>query len=128
MLFDESAIFPAAQTRAQVLPFAPTPAILRPMTRPLRIEFPGANYHVTSSGDRREPIFEDDSDRAALVGVLEEGMQRFDAQVLAYCLMGNHYHFVLHTRRANLSRLMRHLNGVSTQVFNRRHRRVGNLF
>lgn len=66
------------------------------MSRPLRIEFPGAIYHVTSRGDRREPIFEDDSDRAALFGVLEEGMQRFDAQVLAYCLMGNHDHFVLH--------------------------------
>jgi hypothetical protein len=49
------------------------------MSRPLRIEFPVAIYHVTSRGDRREPIFEDDSDRAALLSVLEEGMQRFDA-------------------------------------------------
>jgi REP element-mobilizing transposase RayT len=104
------------------------PAIRRPMSRPLRIEFPGAIYHVTSRSDRREPIFEDDSDRAALLGVLEEGMQRFDAQVLAYCLMGNHDHFVLHTRRANLSRLMRHLNGVYTQAFNRRYRKVENLY
>jgi REP element-mobilizing transposase RayT len=60
--------------------------------------------------------------------VLEEDMQRYDAQVLAYCLMGNHHHFVLHTRRANLSQLMRHLNGVVTQALNRRHRKVGHLF
>ena len=68
------------------------------MSRPLRIEFPGAVYLVTSRGDRREPIFVDDTDRAGLLNVLAQGMQRFNAQVLAYCLMGNHYHFVLHTR------------------------------
>jgi putative transposase len=98
------------------------------MSRPLRIEFPGAVYHVTSRGDRREPIFVDDTDRAALLNVLGQGMQRFDAQVLAYCLMGNHYHFVLQTHQANLSLLMRHLNGVYTQAFNRRHGKVGHLF
>ena len=99
------------------------------MSRPLRIEFPGAIYHVTSRGDRREAIFEDDVDRQALLEVLAQGAGRFDAQVLAYCLMGNHYHFVLHTRAANLSRLMRHVNGgVYTQSFNRRHGKVGHLF
>jgi putative transposase len=98
------------------------------MSRPLRIEFPGAIYHVTSRGDRREPIFADDADRQALLAVVAQAMQRFDAQVLAYCLMGNHYHFVLHTRQANLSRLMRHVNGVYTQDFNRRHQKVGHLF
>jgi REP element-mobilizing transposase RayT len=70
------------------------------MSRPLRIEFPGAVYHVTSRGDRRESIFADDQDRAALLTVVEQGLERFDAQMLAYCLMGNHYHFVLHTRSA----------------------------
>ncbi|HNB43466.1 MAG TPA: transposase [Burkholderiaceae bacterium] len=97
------------------------------MARPLRIEFPGAVYHVTSRGDRREPIFADDSDRVALLEVVEQAMARFDAQVLAYCLMGNHYHFVLHTRQPNLSRLMRQVNGVYTQRFNRRHQKVGHL-
>ncbi|WP_218244941.1 transposase [Pseudomonas sp. 09C 129] len=97
------------------------------MTRPLRIEFPGVVCHVTSRGDRREPIFVDDADREALLAVVAQGMLRFDAQVLAYCLMGNHYHFVLHTRQANLSRLMRHINGVYTQVFNRRHGKVGHF-
>ena len=98
------------------------------MARPLRIEFPNAVYHVTSRGDRREDIFTDDEDRDALLRVLAQGMDRFSAQVLAYCLMGNHYHFVLHTREANLSRLMRHINGVYTQAFNRRHHKVGHLF
>jgi putative transposase len=98
------------------------------MARPLRIEFPGAVYHVTSRGDRREPIFVDDEDRSALLNVLGQAMSRFDAQILAYCLMGNHYHFVLHTRKANLSAVMRHVNGVYTQSFNRRHDKVGHLF
>ena len=98
------------------------------MTRPLRIEFPGATYHVTSRGDRREPIFEDDEDRRALLYVIGEALDRFDASMLAYCLMGNHYHFVLQTRRANLSRVMHHINGIYTQMFNNRHRKVGHLF
>jgi hypothetical protein len=85
-------------------------------------------YHVTPRSDLREPRFEDDSDRAALLSVLGEGMQRFDAQVLAYCLKGKHDHFMLDTHRANLWRLMRHLNGVVTRAFNRRYRKVGQLF
>ena len=97
------------------------------MSRPLRIEFPGAVYHVTSRGDRRELIYRDDDDRLAQLLVIAHAMARFDAQMLAYCLMGNHYHFVLHTRQANLSRLMRHVNGVYTQDFNRRHGVVGHL-
>lgn len=98
------------------------------MSRPLRIEFPGAVYHVTSRGDRREAIYLGDADRRNWLDVLALGLERFDAQALAYCLMGNHYHVVLHTRQANLSLLMRHLNGVYTQDFNRRHRKVGHLF
>jgi REP element-mobilizing transposase RayT len=70
----------------------------------------------------------DDEDRLRLLEVLGQAMERFDAQVLAYCLMGNHYHFVLHTRRSNLSLLTRHVNGVYTQAFNRRHEKVGHLF
>ena len=98
------------------------------MARPLRIEFPGAVYHVTSRGDRREAIFVDDQDRHALLEVVAQALSRFDAQALAYCLMDNHYHFVLHTRQANLSLLMRHINGVYTQAFNRRHGKAGHLF
>lgn len=98
------------------------------MSRPLRIEFPGAIYHVTSRGDRREPAYRDDADRVAQIDVIARAMDRFDAQVLAYCQMDNHFHLVLHTRRANLSRLMRHVNGVYTQTFNRRHGLAGHLF
>ena len=98
------------------------------MARPLRIEFPGAIYHVTSRGDRSEAIFVDDDDRGALLDVVAQALSRFDAQMLAYCLMGNHYHFVLYTRQANLSLVMRHINGVYTQTFNRRHGKVGHLF
>jgi putative transposase len=98
------------------------------MARPLRFEFPGGVYHITSRGDRREAIFLDDSDRACLLLILGEAAHRFDVAVFAYCLMGNHYHFVLHTRQDNLSRIMRHLNGVYSQAFNRRHGLVGHLF
>jgi REP element-mobilizing transposase RayT len=75
------------------------------MARPLRIEFPGAVYHVTSRGDRREAIFDDDADRHAFLNVIAQATERFDAAILAYCLMDNHYHLVIHTRRGNLSRL-----------------------
>lgn len=97
------------------------------MSRPLRIEFSGAVYHVTSRGDRREDIFLDTDDRRLFLSILGHAMERFDAQTLAYCLMGNHYHLVLHTRKANLSRLMRHVNGVYTQDFNRRRGLKGHL-
>lgn len=97
------------------------------MARPLRIEFPGAVYQVPSRGGRPEPIYRDDADRLTQLDVIAQATDRFDAQVLAYCLMGNHYHLVLHTRQPNLSRLMRHVNGVYTQVFNRRYGPVGHL-
>lgn len=98
------------------------------MTRPLRIEFPGAIYHVTSRGDRREPIFDDDVDRQAFVDVVALALGRFDACALAFCLMDNHYHLVLHTRRPNLSALMHLINGACTQAYNRRHAKLGHLF
>jgi len=98
------------------------------MVRPLRIEYPGAVYHITSRGDRREPIAKDDEDRALFLETVGQAVHRFDARVWAYCLMGNHYHLVLHTRKANLSRLMRQINGVYTQSFNRRHALSGHLF
>ncbi len=98
------------------------------MARPLRIQFPGALYHVTARGDRRESIFADDVDRQAFLSTVAHGLERFGAMALAYCLMDNHYHFVIYTRQANLSALMRHINGVTTQAQNRRHRSSGHLF
>lgn len=98
------------------------------MARALRIQFPGAIYHVTSRGDRRKAIFVDDADRRRFLELLADAMDRFDGAVMAYCLMGNHYHLVLQTRLANLSRLMRHVNAVYSQAFNRRHGVVGHMF
>jgi putative transposase len=98
------------------------------MARPLRIQFPGALYHVTSRGDRRERIFADDVDRQAFLSTVAHGLERFGAMALAYCLMDNHYHLVVYTRQANLSALMRHVNGVTTQAQNRRHGTSGHLF
>src|SRR3989338_752543 len=98
------------------------------MARPLRIEFPGAFYHVTSRGDRQEAIYEDNEDRRSYLGILGDVVERFNWLCYTYCLMENHYHLVIETLEGNLSKGMRHLNGVYTQVSNRRHNRVGHLF
>ena len=98
------------------------------MARPLRIEFPGALYHVTSRGDRREPIFEDDEDRLKFMDVLAEVVKRFNWVCHVFCLMTNHYHLVVETPEGNLSKGMRQLNGMFTQASNRRHKRVGHIF
>jgi len=97
------------------------------MARPLRIEFQGAVYHITSRGDERRGIFLDDTDRAAFLEILDDVVSRFGWLCHAYCLMGNHYHLLIETPDANLSRGMRHLNGVYTQHFNRTHERVGHV-
>src|SRR5437667_10970198 len=94
------------------------------MARPLRVEFPGGSYHVTSRGDSREDIFLDDEDRRRFLALLGHTIERFGWRCHAYCLMTNHYHVVIETPQPNLSRGMRHLNGVYTQRFNRRHSRV----
>ncbi|MEP6882084.1 MAG: transposase [Dokdonella sp.] len=98
------------------------------MARPLRIEFAGALYHLTSRGDRREDIFLDDVDREMFLEVLAEVCSRFRWACHAYCLMSNHYHLVIETRDSTLSPGMRQLNGVFTQRSNRRHHRVGHVF
>ena len=98
------------------------------MARPLRIEYAGALYHITSRGDRRESIYEDDDDRKTFLSVLESVVERFGWLCHGYCLMGNHYHLLVETPRPNLSRGMRQLNGVYTQRFNRSHGRVGHVF
>ncbi|MBB2485128.1 transposase [Mitsuaria sp. WAJ17] len=98
------------------------------MARPLRIEFAGAVYHLSSKAEAGAVVFHDDADRRALLAVIAQAMERFDAQVLAYCLEPDSYELLLFTRQANLSRLMRHINGVYTQGSNRRHGTVGHLF
>lgn len=98
------------------------------MARPLRLEWAGALYHVTARGDRREDVYLDDEDRTAFLTLLGQVCQRYNWVGYAYCLMSNHYHLLIETPDANLSKGMRQLNGVYTQTFNRRHRRVGHVF
>ena len=98
------------------------------MTRPLRLEFPGALYHVTARGDRKGPIYFDSEDRIAWLDVLATTCARFNFIVHAFCQMTNHYHLVVETLDGDLARGMRQLNGAYSQQFNRRHRLVGHVF
>ena len=98
------------------------------MARPLRIEYPGAIYHVTSRGNARSDIYLSDTDRELFLGVLHLVVDRFGWICHAYCLMSNHYHLMIETPKGNLSQGMRQLNGVYTQRFNREHKRVGHIF
>jgi REP element-mobilizing transposase RayT len=97
------------------------------MTRPLRIEFKGAVYHITSRGNARQAIFLDEKDFADFLFVLCQAVKRYHFILHAFCLMNNHYHLLIETPYGNLSRGMRQLNGLYTQRFNQRHHRVGHL-
>jgi len=98
------------------------------MARPLRIQYPGAVYHVLNRGGARQRTFLIPQDYRAFLQVLEEAHVRWGAEILAYCLLPNHYHLCLRTPRGNLSRVMRHVDGLYTQRFNRAYRRDGALF
>jgi putative transposase len=98
------------------------------MARPLRIQFPGAVYHITSTGNERKAIFGDDRDRKIFLDTLENANLRYNWLCHAYCLMDNHYHLLIDTPDGNLSIGMRQLNGIYTQRFNKRYGRVGHLF
>ena len=97
------------------------------MSRPLRLEFAGALYHVTARGNAREDIFRDDEDRATFLDLLGREIAQQRWRLYAYCLMDNHYHLLIETPEPNLTRGMQRLNQVYTQRFNRRHRRVGHV-
>ncbi len=98
------------------------------MSRPLRIEYAGALYHVTSRGNAREPIYLDEADFGHFFEVLALTCERFNWVIHSFCLMTNHYHLLIETPDGNLTKGMRQLNGVYTQKFNRNHNRVGHLF
>jgi putative transposase len=98
------------------------------MARPLRLEFPGAVYHVTSRGNARQDIVADDRDRTQFLTLLAHVIDRYRWLCHAYCVMDNHYHLLIETPQPNLSLGMRQLNGRYTQGYNRRHDRVGHLF
>jgi len=97
------------------------------MTRPLRIEFKGAVYHITSRGNAQQAIFLTEKDFTDFLRVLCSVVKRYHFILHAYCLMNNHYHLLIETPEGNLSRGMRQLNGLYTQRFNQRHKRVGHL-
>lgn len=98
------------------------------MARKLRVQYPGAIYHVMNRGDRREPIFNDDKDRLLFLNTLAEACEKTDWQVHAWCLMNNHFHLVIETPRGNLVTGMQWLLGVYTNRFNHRHKEFGHLF
>ena len=98
------------------------------MARPLRIEFAGALYHITSRGNAREPIYLDDYDRHSFLQSLADTCDRHGWLCHAYCLMTNHYHLLIETQKPTLSKGMKLINGSYTQSFNNRHQRVGHVF
>jgi len=98
------------------------------MARPLRLEYPGAVYHLTARGNARQAIYRDDEDRRIFLELLGAAVERYQWRCHAYCLMPNQYHLLVETPQGHLSAGMRQLNGVYTQRFNRRHGRVGHVF
>jgi REP element-mobilizing transposase RayT len=98
------------------------------MARKLRVEYPGAIYHVMNRGDRREPIIKDDTDRERFLQTLGEACVRSGWQVHAYCLMPNHFHLVVETPQPTLVAGMKWFLGTYTGRFNRRHKSFGHLF
>ena len=98
------------------------------MSRPLRIQYPGAWNHVMNRGSGGRPIFIEKADYQGFADLLTEAVAMWNMKVSAYCLMPNHYHLLVQTPGANLSKCMMYINGVYTQRFNRDHRRGGQLF
>jgi len=98
------------------------------MPRPQRIEYENAFYHVMNRGRGKQIVFHSDEYYLSFLTLLAETRQRFGCVIHAYCLMANHYHLLIETPRANLSRIMRHINGVYTQRYNRLKKTDGPLF
>lgn len=98
------------------------------MARPLRIQYPDAWYHVMNRGRNRAKIFYSQADYTAFIELLKDASSLWNIRIAAYCLMSNHYHLLVQTPEANLSRFMRHINGLYTQYFNRTHKSDGQLF
>lgn len=98
------------------------------MSRPLRLEFAGALYHITARGNERKAIYADEADFEVFLEILDSVCLQHNWVIHAYCLMDNHYHLLLETPDGNLSEGMRQLNGVFTQAMNNKHHRVGHLF
>jgi REP element-mobilizing transposase RayT len=97
------------------------------VARPLRIEYPGAFYHVTTRGNEQKEIFKSQRDREQFLSYLESATERYGAVIHAYCLMSNHYHLMLETPQGNLSQIMKHINSSYTTYFNVKRKRAGHL-
>lgn len=98
------------------------------MARPLRINYSGAFYHVTSRGNEQKSIFKSQRDRTKFFEYLDSAAKRYDAVIHAFCLMDNHYHLLMETPSGNLPQIMRHINGAYTTYFNVKRARSGHLF
>lgn len=98
------------------------------MARPLRIKYEGAVYHVMNRGQDRRPIFKSENDYQYFLDLLKASVQYLKIQIHAFSLMPNHYHLLLETPLANISRAMRHINGLYTQWYNRQNKKDGPLF
>src|SRR4030042_6113724 len=98
------------------------------MARPLRIEYPGAFYHITSRGNERKAVFRSDFDRERFLSYLQSAQERYGAVIHVYCLLNNHYHLLLETPRGNFSQILHHINGAYTTYFNVKRNRSGHLF
>lgn len=98
------------------------------MARPLRIEYPGAFYHITARGNEQKDVFRTIADRERFLSYVQSASERYGAVIHVYCLMRNHYHLLLETPLGNLSQIMRHINGAYTTSFNAAHHRSGHLF
>ena len=103
-------------------------AVKEAMARPLRIQYPGAVYHVTCRGNERKDIFRDDEDRKTFLRILSQSLNIYSVKLHAYVLMDNHFHLLVETPLGNLGEFMRHFNITFTGRFNRRHNRVGHLY
>src|SRR3989339_1267527 len=98
------------------------------MSRPLRIKYPGAIYHITTRGNARKKIFLHDKDRNQFLFLLMETLKKYNWLCHTYCLMGNHYHLLVETVDPTLSTGMRNLNGMYTQWHHAEHSSVGHIF
>jgi putative transposase len=98
------------------------------MVRPLRVQFPGALYHVTGRGNERKEIFKDEGDRKEFLGILAQSLDTYGVLLHSFVLMPNHWHFLVQTPLGNLGEFMRHFNITYTSYYNRRHKRVGHLY
>jgi putative transposase len=98
------------------------------MTRPWRIEFEGAYYHILSRGNERRKIFSDNSDRVSFLETLSKMSDRFEVEIYAYVLMDNHYHLLLKTNKPNISKSMQWFGTTYTRQYNIKHKRNGHLF